>query len=76
MFQRRRSGTIASVDFRLDRRVLTVTTFADEKRTNPALAYWRQRPPAERVAAVEFLRRQYIGPGARLRRVLRIVERT
>jgi hypothetical protein len=63
------------VDFRLDRRALTVTTFADEKRTNPALAYWRLRPPAERVAAVEFLRRQYIGPGARLRRVLRIVER-
>ena len=37
--------------------------------------YWLTRPPAERLAAVEFLRRQHARPGARLRRVLRVVER-
>jgi hypothetical protein len=35
----------------------------------------RSRPPEERVAAVEFLRRQFHGPGARLRRVHRLVDR-
>jgi hypothetical protein len=61
------------VEFRLDRQALTVTTFTEEARTNRALDYWRTRPAAERVAAVEFLRRRFIGPGARLRRVLRVV---
>ncbi len=65
-----------NVEFRLDRRALTIATFAEEAKTNRPLAYWRSRPPAERVAAVEFLRRQHIGPGARLRRVLRVAERT
>lgn len=70
------SGRIRTVEFRLDRRALTVTTFAEEARANRALTYWRSRPAAERLAAVEFLRRQFIGPGARLRRVLRVIERT
>ena len=52
------------MEFRLDRQHLTVTTFTDEARTNRPLDYWRTRPAAERVAAVEFLRRQFIGPGA------------
>ncbi len=63
------------MELRLDRRALTITTFAEDRRTNRALAYWRRGPAAERVAAVEFLRRQFIGPGARLRRVLRVVDR-
>ena len=63
------------MEFRLDRRAFTITTFAEDARTNRALAYWRSRPAAERVAAVEFLRRQFIGPGARLQRVLRVTDR-
>ena len=64
------------MEFRLDRRAVRVTTFAEDARENRDLVYWRGRPAAERVAAVEYLRRQLIGPGVRLRRVLRVTERT
>ena len=64
-----------AMEFRLDRRALTITTFAEAAVSNRALAYWRSRPAPERVAAVEFLRRQIVDPGARLRRVLRVVDR-
>jgi hypothetical protein len=35
------------VEFRLDRRAFTVTSFAEEANTNRPLAYWLTRPPAE-----------------------------
>ena len=38
------------------------------------LAYWLSKPPEERVAAVEFLRRQYNGNTARLQRSARIIQ--
>jgi len=63
------------VDFRLDRRAFIVSTFADENRTNRSLRYWLSRPVAERLAAVEFLRRQVIGPDVRIQRVLRVIDR-
>ncbi len=60
----------------MDRTVAPKTlTVADHGSAEGALRYWRSRPAAERVAAVEFLRRQWIGPGARLQRVLRTLER-
>jgi len=61
------------MDFRIER-VIRVTTFDEERRRNAALDRWLARPPAVRVAAVEFLRRQHLGPGARLQRVLRVVD--
>ncbi len=61
--------------FRLVRGTLAVVTGAEHSGAARALAYWLSRPAAERIAAVEFLRRQYLGPGARLQRVLRVVER-
>jgi hypothetical protein len=39
------------------------------------LTYWLSRPPEERVAAVEYLRRQYHGNTARLQRSARVVQR-
>ena len=39
------------------------------------LAYWLSRPPAERIEAVEILRRQHDGSAARLQRVARVLER-
>ncbi len=39
------------------------------------LAYWLGKTPAERVAAVETLRRQYYGNSARLQRVTRVIKR-
>ncbi len=61
------------MEFRIQR-ALTRKTFGDDERANAALAYWLSRPPEERVEAVEFLRRQVVGPDARLVRVLRVVD--
>ena len=38
------------------------------------LTYWMSKPPEERVAAVDFLRRQYNGNTARLQRSARIIQ--
>src|SRR4029434_8811984 len=55
-------------------RIVRLISFADEERTRPALRYWLSRPPMERVGAVEYLRRQIDGSGARLRRVYRVLD--
>ncbi|MDG0832370.1 hypothetical protein [Roseateles saccharophilus] len=61
-------------------RTLTITTA--KRQTNEDLAYWRSRPAAERLAAVEQLRLQHEGlsehPDAqpRLQRVCRVTQRT
>jgi len=39
------------------------------------LAYWLSRTPAERIAAVEHLRRTHVGGAARLQRSARVVRR-
>jgi hypothetical protein len=54
--------------------VVRLTSFAEEEQTRPALRYWLSRPPAERIAAVEYLRRQIDGSRARLRRVYRVLD--
>jgi len=40
------------------------------------LEYWLSRPPEERLAAVDTLRREYYGDSQRLQRVVRIVQQT
>lgn len=45
----------------------------DAKRRD--LEHWLSKPPAERVAAVEFLRRMHHGDAPRLQRVARVVRR-
>jgi hypothetical protein len=55
-------------------RVVRLTSWAEEERTRPVLRYWLSRPAAERIAAVEYLRRQIDGAGARLRRVYRVLD--
>ena len=39
------------------------------------LKYWLSRPPEERVAAVDYLRRQFNGTATRLQRTARVIER-
>ena len=65
-------------------RVVRLTSFQEEDGTSAALEYWLSRPPEERIAEVERLRREYIAAfeGARqhgnregLQRSLRLVER-
>jgi hypothetical protein len=38
------------------------------------VGYWLSRPPEERLAAVDFLRRQYYGDSHRLQRVVRVIQ--
>jgi len=47
---------------------------ANETREN--LEYWLSRPPAERIAAVELLRRQVYGDLPRLQRTVKIIRRS
>lgn len=55
-------------------RVLKITSFDEDDRERPRLRYWQSRPPEERIAAVEFLRRQVDGGRARLQRVYRVLD--
>lgn len=64
-------------------RVITLTTFDEEHARNSSLEYWLSRPPEERIAEVERLRREYWAlqgngidePLPRLCRSLLLVER-
>jgi hypothetical protein len=40
------------------------------------LNYWLSKLPSERIAAVDYLRKQYHGNTIRLQRTVRIIQRT
>jgi hypothetical protein len=40
------------------------------------LAYWLSKTPEERVAAVDYLRKQYYGSTERLQRSARVIKRS
>ena len=48
----------------------------DFREVKENLAYWLSKTPEERVAAVEYLRRQLNGSSARLQRSSRVVQRS
>jgi hypothetical protein len=61
---------------RLDKTKITITTLSDEAEERK---YWRSRSPAERLAALEIMRRILYGydpSTTRLQRVLEITRRT
>jgi hypothetical protein len=41
-------------------RVLSLTTFEEERAASATLEYWLSRPPEERIAEVERLRQEYM----------------
>jgi hypothetical protein len=64
--------------------VVRLTSFEELEAANASLTYWLSRPPLERIAEVERLRREYFerlrgtrpdGISEGLRRSLRLVER-
>ena len=60
--------------------VVRITTLDDDSGPARDLAYWLSRPPGERIAEVERLRRIYYGIPAdgafpRLQRVARVLDR-
>jgi hypothetical protein len=48
---------------------------SDSRLPKADLAYWSSKSPEERVAAVDYLRRQLNGTTARLQRSARVVKR-
>ena len=57
---------------RLDKSVFVMRKQSEEP---PAYVYWMTKSPAERISAVEYLRKQYAGTQSRLQRVCRIIKR-
>ena len=57
------------------KKVVVKGTLADATRTRKDFEYWRVKTPAERVAAVEFLRRQYNGSATGLQRIISVIQR-
>jgi hypothetical protein len=56
-------------------KVVTRWKLGDPAAERAELTYWLRRSPEERIAAVEFLRRQMHGDSARLQRVARLFRR-
>jgi hypothetical protein len=48
----------------------------DFSETEEDLKYWLSKTPEERLAAVEYLRRQYYGSASGFQRIARIVKRS
>ncbi len=57
------------------KKVVKISNLNDKELISDDLKYWLSKSPEERVAAVEFLRRQYHGSTERLQRVARIIQR-
>jgi len=58
------------------KRVIKKYRLSEHNQAAEDLAYWLSRPPEERVAAVDFLRKQVYGDSARLQKVVRIIKRS
>ena len=56
-------------------KVVTKVGLRDSNNSQADLAYWLKKTPEERVAAVDYLRRQAYGTTARLQRVARVIQR-
>lgn len=57
------------------KKVVRKSSLQDLQSPKQDLAYWMSRPAEERVAAVDFLRRQYYGNSKKLRRVVQVIQR-
>ncbi len=58
------------------KKVVKIKNLDDKNNTLDDLKYWLSKSPQERIAAVEYLRRQFHGSSARLQRVARVIQRT
>ena len=57
------------------KRVVTKRSLRDSSSPKSDLEYWLSRTPEERVATVDYLRRQYHGRATRLQRSARVIQR-
>ena len=58
------------------KKVIKISTLNDKNLISDDLKYWLSKPPEERVAAVDYLRRQYHGNSEGLQRVIRVIQRS
>ena len=56
-------------------KVVTKRNLYDSSSIKEDLAFWLKKTHEERVAAVDYLRRQYHGSTARLQRSARVIQR-
>ena len=63
-------------DERMIQKVITKRNLRESRSREDDLVYWLTRPPEERVAAVDDLRKRYHGSSARLQRSARVVQQT
>jgi len=56
-------------------KIVKVRDLKDDSSIKEDLLYWLSKPPEERVATVDYLRRQYHGSAARLQRFIRVIQR-
>ena len=58
------------------RKVVNKLSLKDSSCVKGELAYWLSKTAEERVAAVEYLRRQEDGSSKRLQKTIRVIQRT
>lgn len=58
------------------KKVVKKMSLKDSSSPKEDLAYWLSKTPEERVAAVDYLRRQRHGNLPRLQRTARVIQRT
>jgi len=61
---------------RMIRKVVQIHDMDSHSEIRQNLEYWLSRPPEERLAEVEELRREYYGDSHRLQTVARVVQQT
>ncbi len=57
------------------KKVVRIKNLGDKNLISDDLKYWLNKSSNERIAAVEYLRRQYHGGTARLQRVAKVIQR-
>ena len=57
------------------KKVVRKRSLRDASSLKNDLAYWLSKPPEERVATVDYLRRQYYGSTTRLQRSAKVIQR-
>ena len=57
------------------KKIVHKKTLNNKQSVQDDLLYWLSRPAEERVATVDYLRKQYYGSSDRLQRIARVVQR-
>lgn len=57
-------------------KVVKIKDLKDQNAISDDLKYWLEKSPEERVAAVDYLRKQLHGDSARLQRIVRVIQRS